>query len=472
MSEAARPPSWRSRIAAREAAGRQVLGGLAAAIVASQWVRVIQRPHGDFALHWRFGARFLAREFLYAGNLHVPYPPFWGLASAPLTLLPMPWMRTLLYPLGLVPLAALLGILHGLTRSHLRLAPTPRFWATALALGLSSRFLIRELPDNGVNLMMVALAWGAVGLWVRGRDRLGGACLGLAIALKCTPALFLVYFAWKRQWRLVTTAVTAAAAFTLAPALWQGPGDYERHMRCWLARCARGVAEPHPLRGVLGDEEVKNLALRPGLARFLIHLPPGHKGHCPHPWHVDFLDLPPAVAGVAVKVVMVALLAAVAWAFRRPVARRDGLTPLWECAAVSVLMLLYSPITWRQHCVGVLPAFYLIAHMAVARGGLPRWMTRTLGVYALLVLVLDRGVVGRDLTLLLDSYSVTTWSLLALLAVTLGCRALAPCAEGDRAGHESASPTVLGRVNGPGAVVRGPIPGHRHAPEPTRVDAS
>lgn len=447
---------WRW-VAAREARARTILFAVAAVIVGSQWVRVIQRPHGDFALHWKFGARFRAGQYLYSGNMHVPYPPFWGMASVPLTLLPMPWMRTLLYPLGLVPLAVLLLVLHRLTRRHIPLAATPSFWATTLALVLSSRFLIRELPDNGTNLIMVALAWAAIGLWVRGRDRLGGAGLGLAIALKCTPALFLAYFAWKRQWRLVTAAALTAVLLTLAPALWQGPAGYARHMRAWAGRCWRGVTEPHPLRGVLKDEEVKNLSLRPGLARFLVHLPPGHKGYCDHPWHVDFLDLPPAVAGVAIKAVMLALLAGVAWTFRRPVARRDAPAVLWECAGVSILMLLYSPITWRQHCVGVIPAFYLIARTAVARGGLPRWMIRALGAYVLLVLVLDRGVVGPRLTLLLDSYSVTTWSLLVLLAVTLGGRALAAQEELGGAPPGLETVTIPGRIDGPDGAIHGPV---------------
>lgn len=445
---------WR-RLGRRDRRARWAVLGVAAVVVVSQWVRVILRPEGDFALHWRFGARFLAGEFLYAGNMHVPYPPFWAVASAPLALLPMPVARAVLYPFGLVPLAALLLILRGLTRRHFLLEGPRLFWATALALGLSSRFLIRELPDNGVNLMLVALAWGAVFLWARGRDRLGGACLGLAIALKCTPALFLAYFAWKRQWRLVASATIAAAAFTLSPALWQGPASYRMHMGLWVERCLRGLTEPNPMVGVLKDEEVKNVSLRPGLARFLMRVPPSHKGHCAHPWHVDFLDLPPPSAGVVVKVMMLALLAGAAWTFRHPVRRRDGPAIVWECAAVSVLMLLYSPITWRQHCVGVVPAFYLIAHAAVSRRGLPRRAVRTLAFYVLVVLVLDRGVVGRELTLLMDSYSVTTWALLALLAATLDCRAWS-------ANHARPNRNIdrfrSDRPQAPSPVARRPIP--------------
>jgi hypothetical protein len=40
-----------------------------------------------------------------------------------------------------------------------------------------------------------------------------------------------------------------------------------------------------------------------------------------------------------------------------------------------------------------------------------------------LVLVFDRGVVGRENTLILDSFGATTWSILLLLTVTLGCHA-------------------------------------------------
>jgi hypothetical protein len=50
-------------------------------------------------------------------------------------------------------------------------------------------------------------------------------------------------------------------------------------------------------------------------------------------------------------------------------------------------------------------------------------MHYALGIYVILVLVFDRGVVGRGNTLILDSFGATTWSILLLLAVTLGCHA-------------------------------------------------
>lgn len=423
---------------------------VAAVIVVSQWVRVFDdHAQDDFRLHRRFGQRFVAGEFMYRIG-HTPYPPFWGMVCAPLSLLPMRWAHVAAYPICVVALGALVVVLNRLTRRSLPLGQEPLFWSTALALALSSRFLIRELPECGPNLLMVALAWGGLALWRQRREGLGGACLGLAIAMKCTQALFLPYFALKRQWKMVAATVAFTALFTLAPAVRLGPSLYERHLRTWVGSTWKGLRGSDPSVGVLGQEEVWNVSLRPTVARFLMHLPPGHKGIIAPRWRAEWLDLSPPVAGALIKAGMVALLAGVAWRFRRPARDREDDTILWEGAAVSLLILLYSPLTWRQHCVGAFPACYLIARTGVARGGLPRWMLRALGVYVVLVLLLDRGVVGRDMTLALDSFGATTWSLLILLSVTLGCHARQPAAA-----RAVSSPSA--RTDGPHASSHAPV---------------
>jgi alpha-1,2-mannosyltransferase len=409
-------PSWVRR-------AKIGLLALAAVIVISQWVRVFDDfAQDDFRLHWAFGQRFLSGEFLYQVG-HTPYPPFWGMVCAPLSLLPKRWSHVVAYPVGVLSLWALVLVLHRLTRQSLPLGKGPLFWSTALALALSSRFIIRELPECGPNLLMVALAWGGFALWRQGRDGLGGACLGLAIAMKCTQALFLPYFALKRQWRMVATTMAFSVLLSLAPVVRQGPESYARHMTTWAGNCWKGLRQSDPSVGVLGQEEVWNVSLRPTLARYMMHLPPGHKGRITSRWHAEWLDLPPAVAGALIKGALLLLLAVLAWRFREPALDRDDERILWEAAIISVMILLYSPLTWRQHCVAVFPAFYLICRTLASRGGLPRWMVRALGAYVFLVLLLDRGVVGRDGTFILDSFGATTFSMLLLLVVASGWHA-------------------------------------------------
>jgi hypothetical protein len=191
-------------------------------------------------------------------------------------------------------------------------------------------------------------------------------------------------------------------------------------MRHWLETVQTGASQPSPIQGVLGDEETHNLSLRPSLGRLLVAAPEGHKGRLDHPWRVQPLDLDPTLAGWIVKALLIGLVAGCA-AFVGPTSpARDGIGVLWEAAAVGLLMLLLSPITWRQHCVGALPALVLIAWRRVACGPDPaRWVRLALLFYVVAVLLLDRGLIGADLTRLLDSYSLTAWALLALLAVCL-----------------------------------------------------
>jgi hypothetical protein len=417
------PPLSEPTVRLRPSPARLALAVFGGVIVVSQWVRVMIAPGGDFNLHWDFGHRFLMSEFLYIRNTHIPYPPFWGMAASPMTVVPMWLAQPILYPFGILALGVLTFVLARLSKPVLPMAREPLFWATALGMGLASRFLIREIAESGPNLLMVTLAWVALALWRRGRDTLGGATLGLAIALKCTPALFVAYFALKRQWRMVAASTLFAAAFTLAPLAWQGPSSYLMHMRIWIGNASRGLAEKDPTIGVLGDEEVKNVALRPVLGRLLVHLPEGHLGRVESRWQLEGLGVPPVTAGLIVKAIMALLLAGIAWTFRKPARDRRDFTIVWEAAIVSLLLLLYSPLTWKQHCVGAFPAFYLIARTAIARRGLPGWMLGCLGLYTILVLGLDRAVVGTLGTAILDSWGVTTWMLLLILAIALRLRA-------------------------------------------------
>jgi hypothetical protein len=287
-------------------------------------------------------------------------------------------------------------------------------------VALSLRFLTRDLIDCGQNTAIVLIAWSGVWCWTRRHDLPAGILLGLATALKWTPGLFIAYFAWKRQWKTVIVGLVSTALFTVAPAIRQGPHFYLAHMSTWAAGAWAGAIDPDPSRGVLGEEHFKNISLRPALARFLMRLPPGHVGRVNHPLYFDFFDLPPPVAGLIIKSTLAALLLGFAWLFRGRITSRNETGVVWECACLSLLILLFSPITWRNHCVAVLPACYLLSHLALERRGLPRWMTGLMVFYVAAVPLLNRDLLGAKTSFLLDSYHILTWAVLALLAATVG----------------------------------------------------
>lgn len=407
-------------------------------VLAVQASRLVGKARGDFNLHWELGRRLVAGEFIYhdseagqrlraAGETDVdrpldhPYPPFWALAHAPLTIVSMNVAQLALYPLIAVSLFVLLWTLHRLCKGDLPLKGDPVFWISAFAILMASRFVVRDAPECGVNLALVAMSWLAVYLWTRKREVLGGTILGCAVALKCTPALFLPYFMLKRQWKMAAATTIAAGCFTLSPILVMGPARYGEAISFWVNHTLQGIGNPNPSIGVLGDEQLQNVSLRPALSRFLMHLPEGHKSRFDHPLSFDFFNFSPVAAGIAVKMVLLALVGGIAWMFRARVVRREDLRILWECSTVSVLILLLSPITWGQHCVGVIPMFYLFARSYACKLSHARWTYWMIGGFALFTLILNRSIIGKDLTWLLDSYRLPTWCLLALVAVAVGC---------------------------------------------------
>jgi len=412
-----------------------VLIGVALIALIAQFVRICETERGDFNLHWKLGHRLLIGEYIYLNGTDCPYPPFWAVAHAPLAFFPRHIAQILLFPLFVVSFVMLLRVLDRLTERSMPLHSEQTFWVSVIAVVFSSRFLIRDMPECGVNLALVALCWVAVWLWVQGRDNLSGMSLGLAVALKCTPAAFIAYFLWKRQWAVAKSALVTTAGLFLVPVLFMGIPRYVQTVGFWMETAATGVSQADPSQGVLGEEPLQNDSLRPAMARYLMHFPADHKARIDHPWSNDFLDLPPATAGLVIKLLMLALAFGVAFQFRHPVNDRRDPALLWECAALSMAMLLYSPITWGQHCVGVLPAFYLISRALITRSSTIRetkrrftdgshWLMKlnvpkaawpVLIVYLTLTLVFNREIVGKAGSHVIDSYHLHTWQFLALL---------------------------------------------------------
>ena len=398
------------------------------------WVQIILKPQGDFHIHFELGGRLARGLFIYENGLDFVYPPFWALVHAPLHPLGLHAAQIIVYPLAVLAVATLVLTLKRLCEKSIPLSPDACFWSTTLAILLGSLFLGRDLPEVGVNTALVAMSWLSVYLWSKQHDIAGGFILGLAAAMKCTPLLFAACFIIKRQWKIAAAACGAFALFTLSPVLVSGPGQYVHMMETWISGVVRGLSDPDPSRGPLGQEKVENLALRPALARYLMHLPYGHMGRPetsdnpqrssspPNPYYCQFLDLPFPQAGMVARILMAALFLWMVYLMRHRPASRTSIEIVWECAAVSILILLFSPITWVQHAVGVLPALYLVCRAAFAGFSLSRWQTAAMGAFSIFCLIMNRFFFGRDFIKLANAYRVKTLGFVLLLSVVLAFR--------------------------------------------------
>ncbi|MET9089489.1 glycosyltransferase 87 family protein [Streptomyces sp. NPDC004237] len=267
-----------------------------------------------------------------AAHLPSTYPPFAALLFTPLTLLDVPSMRTLATVGNLVLLVVFVGLSMRLV-GHARVERV--LWVAAVAVWCEPVWT--TVRYGQVNLLLAALV-----LWDLSRrpgerpDRWAGVGVGLAAAVKLTPALFVVFLLatglvarlggrdggpWLRHARGAAVAF-AGATLSAAAVL---PHDSWRFWTGMVFRTGR----------VGRAEETANQALRGVLARFL---------HTPEPGALW--------AAAAALTAVLGLTLAIAAELR---GRRA-----WAVAVCAVTALLISPVSWSHHWVWCVPVVLLL----------------------------------------------------------------------------------------------------------------
>ncbi|WP_228822043.1 MULTISPECIES: glycosyltransferase 87 family protein [Nocardia] len=255
------------------------------------------------------------------------YPPFAALVLAPFALLP--W-DIAAFSFFVTSTAALALTLYLVAR---RVWPgeTERrtaLFATACALPLAMLLEpTRSTLDFGqVNLLLMALV-AADCLTEKPKWR-RGMLIGLAAAIKLTPAAFVLYFLVRKDYKAaVTAAITGAAATALSFAVLPSAS-----MKYWFG----GLGN---VDGLSGSAFHTNQSIQAVLARLRVPEPA---------FTLIWLGL-----GAVVLALVVAAM------------RRAAELPALALAINAVFTLLLSPISWSHHWVWIAPALFAIVGYAV-----------------------------------------------------------------------------------------------------------
>ncbi|MET9497316.1 glycosyltransferase 87 family protein [Streptomyces sp. NPDC006552] len=290
----------------------------------------------DLMVYRAEGATVRAGGDLYAlratpARLPTTYPPFAALLFTPLTLLDVATLRAAATAGNLALLVAFASLSLRLVGRHARVEHAS--WVAAGAVWCEPVWT--TLRYGQVNLLLAVLVlWD---LTRRPGHRWAGAGVGVAAAVKLTPALFAVFLlgtalalavTGKGPWRpWLRQAGVAAGAFAAATALAAAvlPGD---SLRFW----GRTVFEANRVGHA---EDTANQSLRGVLARLL------HTGD-PGPWW--------ALAACVTAVLGLAVAVTAAVRGRRAEA-------VVACATTA---LLVSPVSWSHHWVWCLPLVLLV----------------------------------------------------------------------------------------------------------------
>lgn len=285
---------------------------------------------------------------LYSGNVlfHTPivdlpftYPPLAAIVFSPFAWMGMPVASHVITVLTMLVLLVAIAIV--LTRldvwDNSGLLPGPawlrRSWLAVLIVAaatiwsepINSNFAYGQI--NAVLMtLVIADCFPRRTPWPR------GVLLGIGIALKLTPAVFLLYFLLRRDHRAALTALGTFVGATLVgfALAWRDSWEYWTHTLRHTDRIGDSALNT--------DQNIAGALARLGLDE-----------HARMPWWI--------LASLLV-------LALAVWAMRRVL--RAG-EPTLAVICVALFGLVVSPVSWSHHWVWMLPAVLVLGVLAWRR---------------------------------------------------------------------------------------------------------
>lgn len=272
---------------------------------------VFARVHGIALYSDRFA------ELVPGDRLPYTYPPFSIVLFTPLYLLPLPVAKVVLTACGAL---ALLGTLLVVAVRQYGRTTTAVLAATGVAVAALAIEPVRQTISLGqINLLLMALVVLDTLLprtrWPR------GLLIGFAAAIKLLPAIFVLYFLLRRQYRAAAVACASFVACTAA-GFAAAPSDSVTY---WFGT----IGDPDRIGG---SAYSFNQCFRAVVARLMYGSP---------------AEFPLWVLLAAGSLALAALAA------RRALAAGDEVTAL---LAIATGGLLASPVSWTHHWVWVAPA--------------------------------------------------------------------------------------------------------------------
>jgi len=310
-------------------------GGFALIVIAFAAINVGNALHkgGDFDVFLQAGQRVMEGQPLYEGSgpgAGVIGPPFQGVFFVPFAAIghvPERAPAVLWYFLNLIALGA--GVWWW-TRANDASAAGRAWDQPAVLLPLLAVILPAHtnFEHQNMNALLLGLTGAAAWSWTRGHSAASGALIGLAAALKAFPALLLIVFLVRRDWRALASGVLTGLALSASPALWYGPGAVVPLFRRWLEVSAEGG---WPTR-------VQNQSIVAMTSRF---------------W-------PDAATSIAIALIaMLGIVLITVIARSRGDARAQTRTGSTLALALAVAVLA-SPIAWDHYWLLMLPALQAI----------------------------------------------------------------------------------------------------------------
>ena len=206
---------------------------------ARRFLRAMENARPTLKRWLPYAAELGQDDQLYDRHPDYLYPPFFLVLLRPLTYI-SPIAAAVLWQLGKYA-----ALVTGFTLAWSLLAragPLPVVVKVGSVI-MSLRFVASDLGHGNVNIFIACLVVLAVWLLARGRPLLCGLTVATAACIKVTPALWVAYLFYKRQWRaLLGVLIGVVLALEVVPLLVVSPAMNHALLGRWYTRVVHGYA--------------------------------------------------------------------------------------------------------------------------------------------------------------------------------------------------------------------------------------
>ncbi|MBI1258244.1 MAG: DUF2029 domain-containing protein [Chloroflexi bacterium] len=300
------------------------------ALIAIAWVFAFRSGPGmfDFRVYLTASQQLVEGMHLYPVEAQLyHYPPLLAQLLMPLAKLPVETAETLWFAGNVVLLTGLTAVFSRINTLR------ARWWLITLCfLPLADALQIGQITI--VLLALLAGAWYAART---NRPFLCGALLALATWIKIYPVLLIVYFIWKRDWRIVGSALIVGIILLALQIAISGIGVFDGMFQTLFALTDVGELDTFSKNASINGFSSQLFAAHPLIQALIVN---------------------PLLAGVVRAAISLGLILTSAWVTRARVISKRQFD--LEYGVVLVVMLLLSPTLYTSGMPPLLLVFFLL----------------------------------------------------------------------------------------------------------------
>lgn len=331
----------------------------------------IMNRHTDYWVFELAAQRLLELESITRyENMAYSYPPFFAVLVMPVTLLPT-WLGSwIFYALSWIAFGFSVKytlLIFNTITENLNIESSQKRLILVVSFLLAGRYILNNFEHLQFDVFVFLALILTIHFHLKNNAMSAALFLAISISLKVTPLLLVVYFAYKKEFKLILFTFVFLLGLNLIPELIFGFQRGVSYNWEWIKLVVLKMDSQHlssdEIAAIWPPNSIMNQSIKPWIYRLFTENSVSIKGLDFHP---NLLEFSPVVSsGIATIVSGVFLLVSAVVIYKNKI--KSHYETLLQIAMVLCLMLLISPVSSKPHFI-TLTCAHIIIFIELSKG--------------------------------------------------------------------------------------------------------